>query len=405
VLCDHEGWSALHAVAHFSESLEVLQSVLQIDHSLTKKRVNGPYDDLETTPLGLLCGRSEFPSFHKMLSCLIEVDSTVEVICIGVIQCMQQYKESSYQDILPRSRGDNTLILLGKLIDANADVANHDNCTIFHWACSCLREELGIAVLFLFLSKNNEGIKSVSDGWLPIHFAADGSSLDVMKFLLKIYPESLTMVTSDQDNLLHLVCENNSNIADAKAIVEFLCKLCPALVHMKCSRGQTPLHNALMISGELTTESVKILCNIDESVLRDKCTPSATTSSLSQRLALYLLIACKPPRTGLSDEGDCFRLFLQLYPASAGVKDGYLKTPYDLAVSKGLSVYFIRLLLNIDPTIDPVKRHNLMRHEERGCFLPSGHCVLLLSQQYGLKYAMSIETYFNESFHICNCTG
>jgi hypothetical protein len=39
MLCDHEGKSALHMVVQYSESLEVLQSVLQIDHSPTKKSV------------------------------------------------------------------------------------------------------------------------------------------------------------------------------------------------------------------------------------------------------------------------------------------------------------------------------------------------------------------------------
>jgi hypothetical protein len=114
VLCDHGSKSALHLVAQYCESLEVLQSVLQIDQSLTKKRSVGPYDGIRTTPLGLLCGRSEFPSFHKMLLCLIEVDSNVQVKYDGVTQCMQQYKGSSYQDISPESRGDRTLILLGK---------------------------------------------------------------------------------------------------------------------------------------------------------------------------------------------------------------------------------------------------------------------------------------------------
>jgi hypothetical protein len=113
-------------VAQYCESLEVLQSVLQIDHSLTKRRVVGPYD-IKTTPLGLLCGRSEFPSFNKMLSCLIEVDSSVRVIYNGVIQCMRQYKGSSYEDIAPGSRGDSTLILVEKLLDANADVATYRN--------------------------------------------------------------------------------------------------------------------------------------------------------------------------------------------------------------------------------------------------------------------------------------
>jgi hypothetical protein len=61
----------------------------------------------------------------------------------------------------------------------------------------------------------------------------------------------------------------------------------------------------------------------------------------------------------VSDEGDCFRLLLRLYPAAAGIKDGRLASPYNLAVRNNLSVYFLRLLLNADPTIDPVARSNL----------------------------------------------
>jgi ankyrin repeat protein len=221
-------------------------------------------------------------------------------------------------------------------------------------------------VLSLFLRKNSEEIKSLGGGWLPIHHAADNSSLNVIKFLLKLYPESLTILTRITFNgdragstLLHRACENKSNIADAKAIVEYLCKLCPALVHMKRSQGITPLHEAIYIEGELNMEVLKILCITDASAVRDKCTPTAVTLSYSQQLPLHLLISYNPPKMEVSDEGDCFRLFLQLYPASAGDKDGHLKTPYDLAVSQGLSLYFIRLLLNSDPSIDPVKRHDL----------------------------------------------
>jgi len=237
---------------------------------------------------------------------------------------------------------------------------------------------MGIDVLSLFLRKNKEGIKSFDDqGYLPIHYAAEHSCLKMIKFLLEIYPESLTMVISGEENtanegcnLLHQACQNKSNIADAKAIVEYLCELCPALVHMKSNEGDTPLHLAFRIHGELNTKAVKILCNTDESVVRDKCTPPDVTSPWSQHLPLHLLIVYKPPSTEVSNEGDCFRLFLQLYPASAGVKDGYLKTPYDFAVSNSLSVYFIRLLLNCDPSIDPVQRHNLNYAARReGLFL------------------------------------
>jgi ankyrin repeat protein len=375
VLCDHSGKSALHMVAQYSESLEVLQCVLQIDHTLTSKMVDGPYGEIKTTPLGLLCGRSEFPSFHDMVSCLIDIDSTVKVIYDGIDQCLLQFKDSSYQDVSPGSRGDRTVILLGKLLDANADVAKYCDSNMFHVACDSLRGELGIAVLTLFHSKNREGIKCIDTGLLPIHYAVLYSSLDVIKFLLNAYPESLTMVVGQGNSnagytLLHLAMENMSDVTDGNAMVEYLCNLCPALIHMKNSKGSTPLHRALFLEGELNTEAVTVLCNTDATVVKDKCTPTAVTLSTSQQLPLHLLIEYKPPMKEVSDEGDCFRLFLQLYPASAGVKDGHSRSPYDLVVSTGLSVYFSRLLLNSDPTIDPVRRHNLNYAARReGLFL------------------------------------
>jgi ankyrin repeat protein len=98
---------------------------------------------------------------------------------------MMQYKGTSYQDISPGSRGDSTLIFFGKLLNANADAVSEVNCRIFHWACTCLRGELGIALLSLFLRKNSEVIETISDGKLPIHYAAVVSSLDMVNHLLK----------------------------------------------------------------------------------------------------------------------------------------------------------------------------------------------------------------------------
>jgi hypothetical protein len=119
---------------------------------LTNRRVDGPYGAKKIAPLGLLRGRSEFPSFHDMLLCFIAIDSTVKVG--GICQCTRQYKNSPlYQDTLAGSRGDRTLILLRKLLDANEDVSNYGN--IFYVGCNHLSGELGVAVLSLFLSKNS----------------------------------------------------------------------------------------------------------------------------------------------------------------------------------------------------------------------------------------------------------
>jgi hypothetical protein len=79
-LCDQSGRCGLHLVAQYSESLELLQSILQVDCKITKMICLD-----EITPLGLLCRRSEFPTLDKMVACLIEVDTSVEVIKDGIV--------------------------------------------------------------------------------------------------------------------------------------------------------------------------------------------------------------------------------------------------------------------------------------------------------------------------------
>jgi hypothetical protein len=102
------------------------------------------------------------------------------------------------------------------------------------------------------------------------------------------------------------------------------------------------------------------LCIADETVVRDKCTPSNIDDPQFEQLPLHFLIAYKTLRLEISGEADCFRLFLSHYPASAGIKDGHKNSPYDLAILEDLSTYFVRILLAADPTIDPERRYFLL---------------------------------------------
>jgi ankyrin repeat protein len=147
------------------------------------------------------------------------------------------------------------------------------------------RGELGIAVLTLFHSKNSEGIRAYHKGRLPVHIAASHSSLDMLKFLVRAYPESLTMVVGRQKikyegcTLLHLpLLDSDSYVAEATAKIEYILHLCPALIHVKDIRGHTALHYSLVFGGKLNIKSIKALCSTDESVVRDKCTPTNTNS-------------------------------------------------------------------------------------------------------------------------------
>jgi hypothetical protein len=115
-------------------------------------------------------------------------------------------------------------------------------------------------------------------------------------------------------------------------------------------------------------ECVRILCDMDSTVAKDKCTPSNIFSPNSGMLPLHFLLDYRSLISEVSDEGDCLRLLLRLYPVAAGIKDDLSRSPYDMAVL--LEAYFLRLLLAADPTIDPVRRYDLnFAARRQGMFL------------------------------------
>jgi hypothetical protein len=151
------GRCALHLVAQYSKSLNLLQDILQIDHFMTQMFFETEDARKKTTPLGFLSKRCHFPTFDQRVMCLIEVDSTVEVISDGAINCLRSYDNCLHQDNLPGSRGAKSLILLGTFLNANPTVVKYDDFSVFHAACTHLRGELGVSVLSLFLLKDGSG--------------------------------------------------------------------------------------------------------------------------------------------------------------------------------------------------------------------------------------------------------
>jgi hypothetical protein len=97
-----------------------------------------------------------------MVTCLIEADSTDEVLADGISACLGVYYKDGLNDLIyPRSRDERAMILLNTLIDANIDVMKYEGSTIFHRACEYLRGGFGVAVLSLFLAKDTTCIKSL----------------------------------------------------------------------------------------------------------------------------------------------------------------------------------------------------------------------------------------------------
>ena len=80
--------------------------------------------------------------------------------------------------------------------------------------------------------------------------------------------------------------------------------------------------------------------------------------------------------TPLSQKADIFRLFLRLYPAAASTKNAEGRTPYDLAESRFIDDYFLRLLLRADMSINPQELYQLNYQERRmALFISSGKAV------------------------------
>jgi hypothetical protein len=371
IICDESDRCALHLVAQYSKSLELLEDILQIDHNMTKLVFEIEDTGAQTTPLGLLCSREDFSAYDAMVLCLINVASSVEVLSGGMTNHLMSYDDCLHQDASPGSRGAKSLILLGTLLDANPAIAEYDDSILFHHVCTYLRGELGISVLSLLLSKNDTGVKVTNDdGYLPIHCAAVYSCFGIVKFLHKAYPESISMLADGERSFLHLsACNVTSNIADMLAKVQYLCDHCPALIHLKDSGGNTALHDLLTSRVKLNFQSVKILCDMDSRVVRNKCGPS-NISPHSGMLPLHYFLYYQSPISEVSDEGDCFRLLLRLYPVAAGIKDSQLRSPYKIALLNDLSAYFVRLLLSADTTIDPLRRHDLnFAARRQGMFL------------------------------------
>jgi hypothetical protein len=303
--CKQDGKCALHLVAEFSESVELLQDFLRMPCMMTKMIYDEELiDDDGTTPLSLLCRRDHFLSFDQMVLCFIEVDSDVEVIYDGISYCLSSCKNRSFrQDISPGSRDERTLILLRTLLDANLTVAKYGNSHIFHEACMYLRGEMGISVLSLFLSIDSTGVKEMRGVELPIFSAAKYSCVDILKFLHEIYPESISLLGgSGGYSLLHLAASDERNDTDViTAKVKYLCNQNPAFIRLKDAYGKTALHYVLNSHTAFNFDCVKILCNADAMIARDKRTPANSNDDDPGQLPLHYLIQYCPPMSELSD--------------------------------------------------------------------------------------------------------
>ena len=353
------GYSALHAACDLRQPTEeLLQHLLQLDSSQTRKKCR----EGGWTPLGYLCANSSCSD--RLITCLLEVDSSAEVVGNGIAGCLAS---TDYPSVLKR---------VDMLLKANPEAAKYrgeDGLNLLHLAAYYtssrkLPFQLSIDIMQQILTIHKDAVREMDeDGWLPVHTAARLSTVEVMEFLLGLYPESASMVTTvGSQNLLRLaVNDTDSTTSVMEAKVRFLCSRYPAMMLQRNGNGLTPLQIAIYLK---IIPVMQLLCEAggQEQVRIPIAHPTDDNKWSNGWLPLHFLIYKQHAslRDSLfSKAADYFRLFLRWHPEAAGIEGGvgarYRKTPYQLAVGKSLPPYYLRLLLRAAPNLNPAELHRL----------------------------------------------
>ena len=265
-----------------------------------------------------------------------------------------------------------TFIDWNVLQEFEVDLLNH----LLHHCCSrsTLPSSVCISLMQRLVAIHPDVVKEEVQGKLPIHdAAASDCSVEVMEFLLGLYPESATIFTTEtrRANLLHLVVRSNVKRA---AKVSYLCSRYPEMIHQRNGEGKIPLHLALENS-YLDVPTVQLLFKVGglELVRTPIVHPTKSSYSFNGWLPLHSFMTSYSLRwssspSPLSDVAVFFRLMLRWYPEAAGTEAGNgtdKKTPYQLAVKNELDPYYLRLLLRAAPNLNPAELHRLNYAERR----------------------------------------
>jgi ankyrin repeat protein len=172
---------------------------------------------------------------------------------------------------------------LESLLEANSGMINYiddDGDNILHWLCSWLRGELGVALLLLLSAKYSDRFgtclrSSNENGELPIHIAAQSSTLDVVELLLKEYPESAYKNDNDDNNLLHCATTRMSDRTDRATMndkVKYLCSRHPDFLLMYNGNGCIPLIRHLRFNFIHTDlETLLTMCETENTIITQTC--------------------------------------------------------------------------------------------------------------------------------------
>jgi hypothetical protein len=382
-------FSALHAACRCgTPTVELLQHLLQLEKKQAKVRAaldDFNLDEADHYPLGQLCfnlmGRAdELPNAEDLVNCLLEVDKSWKVVGDAVFGCIEGYDEAWAREKAVVDRTNCRLFgMVEMLLKANPKGAKYGvpdriewyERNILHIACSStMPSELCIDIMRLVHGLYKNAVREGAEGdQLPAHYAAEYSDVEVVEFLLGLYPGAANALDSCGQNLLHLAV-GDPGADRALPKVRYLCSWCPAMMQQRDEDGQMPVHIAISPERFETALAFYEAGGIEQ-FKTPIAHPTDATHYANGRLPLYVFIGKLSRYNSIattSAAADMFRWLLRLYPEAAGIEGGVgadKKTPYQLAVDSKLPDYYLRLLLRAAPTLNPAELHRLNYAERR----------------------------------------
>jgi ankyrin repeat protein len=340
---DNEGDLPLHYAARYSESIEMIRFLLQANPSATK--VKG---ESHLVPLQCALYNESEERLH-IVKCLLDADPSAAKIINGD-------GDTALHLAVDQECGTE---LLSNLIKAHPDAVMSQNdigLLPLHVACYSKHTVRAMETVNLLLQANPSSAKVAgATGHLPVHYAAEFSTSEVLESIISAHPAGLFHACSEDNNNTPLIKAVTAGNEDT---VRYICKHFPQAVEVQNVHGLNPLHFAA------EGESLSIL-----RALHEVCPALIRQPDNEDRLPL--MVFCEVHQDVIHEndrEADCLRFLLKQCPEAVQAKNK--QGECSLSLCSGENSYLRRLLLRAQPELSPAElaEYNYA-HRRMGMFL------------------------------------
>jgi ankyrin repeat protein len=335
---DNEGDLPLHYAARYSESVEMIQFLLQAHPAATKVRGEGSLVPLHNSFY------NESDHRYEISKCLLEADPSAAKI-------LNADGDTSFHMALDQECGTELLQQLIKAFPEGLETQNDIGYLPLHAACLSKDSPRNKDIVELLLQSNKDGCRvACAAGHLPIHIAAEQSTSDVLQCIIDAFPEGIFQPCPEDSNntpLLKAIASVND------PCVHYICDHYPVAAQTSNSQGSNPLH----------------ICAEGDSVEVMESVYSAYPENIKRvdnfgRLPLHVFVHIHQDKLEENgSEASCLRFLLRYFPEAVGMEDSTSETPLSLC-PRG-NKFMRRMLLAIRPDLSPDEFRELNYEQRR----------------------------------------